>query len=82
IVNSVFINGAMKGGGVGAEELCCQDAAKMDLLSVKPLLYRKVSQALAGFFPGWMLTQIGYIPNVVQSAGTVEGLRQLIFIYP
>lgn len=29
-----------------------------------------------------MLTQIGYIPNVVQSAGTVEGLRQLIFIYP
>ncbi|MBJ4164646.1 MFS transporter, partial [Salmonella enterica subsp. enterica serovar Rissen] len=44
--------------------------------------FRKVSQALAGFFPGWMLTQIGYIPNVVQSAGTVEGLRQLIFIYP
>ncbi|PHP39760.1 MFS transporter, partial [Salmonella enterica] len=43
--------------------------------------FRKVSQALAGFFPGWMLTQIGYIPNVVQSAGTVEGLRQLIFIY-
>ncbi|SUG07734.1 membrane permease [Salmonella enterica subsp. enterica serovar Pullorum] len=41
-----------------------------------------ISQALAGFFPGWMLTQIGYIPNVVQSAGTVEGLRQLIFIYP
>lgn len=29
-----------------------------------------------------MLTQIGYVPNVVQSAGTVEGLRQLIFIYP
>ncbi|MBZ3661381.1 MFS transporter [Salmonella enterica subsp. enterica serovar Kentucky] len=44
--------------------------------------FRKVSRALAGFFPGWMLTQIGYIPNVVQSAGTVEGLRQLIFIYP
>ncbi|MDM2736216.1 MFS transporter [Citrobacter sp. Ct235] len=44
--------------------------------------FRKVSQALAGFFPGWMLTQIGYVPNVVQSAGTVEGLRQLIFIYP
>ena len=34
------------------------------------------------FFPGIMLTQIGYVPNVVQSAGTVEGLRQLIFIYP
>jgi GPH family glycoside/pentoside/hexuronide:cation symporter len=29
-----------------------------------------------------MLTQIGYVPNVVQSSGTVEGLRQLIFIYP
>lgn len=44
--------------------------------------FRKISQALAGFFPGWMLTEIGYVPNVVQSAGTVEGLRQLIFIYP
>ncbi|MGS9174480.1 MFS transporter, partial [Salmonella enterica subsp. enterica serovar Infantis] len=42
---------------------------------------RSVAQALAGFFPGWMLTQIGYFPNVVQSAGTVEGLRLLIFIY-
>ena len=29
-----------------------------------------------------MLTQIGYIPNVVQSESTQEGLRQLIFIYP
>lgn len=29
-----------------------------------------------------MLTQIGYVPNVVQSVGTVEGLGQLIFIYP
>ncbi|HIF2346057.1 TPA: hypothetical protein ACXZP9_002959, partial [Salmonella enterica] len=46
IVNSVFINGAMKRGGVGAEELCCQDAAKMDLLSVKPLLYRKALKGL------------------------------------
>ena len=35
-----------------------------------------------GLLPGIMLTQIGYVPNVVQSAGTVEGLRQLIFIYP
>ena len=41
-----------------------------------------MSQALAGFFPGWMLTQIGYVPNVVQSTHTTEGLRQLIFIYP
>jgi GPH family glycoside/pentoside/hexuronide:cation symporter len=29
-----------------------------------------------------MLTQIGYVPNVVQTSGTIEGLRQLIFIYP
>lgn len=35
-----------------------------------------------GLLPGIMLTQIGYVPNVVQTAGTVEGLRQLIFIYP
>ncbi len=44
--------------------------------------FRKVSQALAGFFPGWMLTQIGYVPNAVQRASTVEGLKQLMFIYP
>lgn len=44
--------------------------------------FRKVSQGIAGFFPGWMLTQIGYVPNVVQSDSTQEGLRQLIFIYP
>ena len=44
--------------------------------------FRKISQGIAGFFPGFMLTQIGYIPNVVQSESTQEGLRQLIFIYP
>ncbi|WP_243690541.1 glycoside-pentoside-hexuronide (GPH):cation symporter, partial [Cronobacter sakazakii] len=44
--------------------------------------FRKVSQALAGFFPGMMLTQIGYVPNAVQSAATTEGLRELIFIWP
>ncbi|WP_145562818.1 MFS transporter [Yersinia aldovae] len=43
---------------------------------------RKISAALAGFLPGIMLTQIGYIPNVAQSASVLEGLRQLIFIYP
>lgn len=32
--------------------------------------FRKVSQALAGFFPGWMLTQIGYVPNVAQADHT------------
>ncbi|MFA3760613.1 MFS transporter [Yersinia sp. 2544 StPb PI] len=43
---------------------------------------RKISAALAGFLPGIMLTQIGYIPNVAQSTSVLEGLRQLIFIYP
>lgn len=43
---------------------------------------RKISAALAGFLPGIMLTQIGYVPNVVQSPGTLLGLRQLIFLWP
>ncbi|MFO6300135.1 MFS transporter [Rahnella selenatireducens] len=43
---------------------------------------RKISAALAGFLPGIMLTQIGYIPNAVQSSATLLGLRQLIFIWP
>ena len=29
-----------------------------------------------------MLTQIGYVPHAVQSAGTLLGLRQLIFLWP
>jgi GPH family glycoside/pentoside/hexuronide:cation symporter len=43
---------------------------------------RKISAALAGFLPGIMLTQIGYIPNIAQSEITLNGLRQLIFIWP
>jgi len=43
---------------------------------------RKISAALAGFLPGIMLTQIGYVPNVLQSTETLAGLRQLIFIWP
>ncbi|KEY57159.1 MFS transporter [Serratia sp. DD3] len=43
---------------------------------------RKISAALAGFLPGIMLTQIGYIPNIEQSPAVLEGFRQLIFIYP
>ncbi|WP_186798896.1 MFS transporter, partial [Escherichia coli] len=42
--------------------------------------FRKISAALAGFLPGIMLTQIGYIPNIAQSDATLQGLRQLIFI--
>lgn len=44
--------------------------------------FRKISAALAGFLPGLMLTQIGYVPNTVQSSATLAGLRQLIFIWP
>ncbi len=43
---------------------------------------RKISAALASFLPGIMLTQIGYVPHAVQSAGTLLGLRQLIFLWP
>lgn len=44
--------------------------------------FRKISAALAGFLPGIMLTQIGYVPNVAQSDTTLLGLRQLIFLWP
>ncbi|MFY4773704.1 glycoside-pentoside-hexuronide (GPH):cation symporter [Metabacillus sp. RGM 3146] len=43
---------------------------------------RKVSQALAGFIPGIVLAAIGYVPNATQSAGTLAGIRQLMFLYP
>jgi GPH family glycoside/pentoside/hexuronide:cation symporter len=44
--------------------------------------FRKISQGLAGFFPGVMLAYIGYVPNVAQGERTLEGLTQLIFLYP
>lgn len=44
--------------------------------------FRKISQGLAGFIPGFMLTQIGYVPNVAQTESTQEGIRQLIFLLP
>ena len=43
---------------------------------------RKVSQALAGFIPGVMLTMIGYKPNVAQAEGTLQGLKTLYFLLP
>ncbi|AOH54649.1 hypothetical protein ABE28_009835 [Peribacillus muralis] len=43
---------------------------------------RKLSQALAGFIPGIVLGLVGYVPNAVQSASVVEGIRGLMFIYP
>lgn len=43
---------------------------------------RKVSQALAGFLPGMILTAIGYVPNAVQSAGALAGIKMMQFIIP
>ncbi|MCM2534091.1 MFS transporter [Neobacillus pocheonensis] len=43
---------------------------------------RKLAQALAGFIPGLVLTVIGYVPNATQSAVTLKGIRQLMFLYP
>ncbi|ELY2591943.1 MFS transporter [Cronobacter sakazakii] len=43
---------------------------------------RKISAALAGFLPGIMLTEIGYVPNALQTPATLDGLRQLIFLWP
>ncbi len=44
--------------------------------------FRKLSQALAGFIPGVVLGIVGYVPNAVQSANVLEGIRGLMFIYP
>jgi len=37
---------------------------------------------LAGFIPGVTLAFIGYVPNAVQSATALAGIRLLMFIYP
>lgn len=44
--------------------------------------FRKCSQAVAGFVPGLVLTMVGYVPNVVQSASALAGIKGLMFIYP
>lgn len=44
--------------------------------------FRKLSQAIAGFVPGVVLAWIGYVPNAVQNASTLAGIKGLIFIYP
>lgn len=44
--------------------------------------FRKLSQSMAGFVPGVVLTMIGYVPNAVQSASAIAGIRGLMFIYP
>ena len=43
---------------------------------------RKVSQALAGFLPGMILTAIGYVPNAVQSEGALTGIKMMEFVLP
>ena len=43
---------------------------------------RKVSQALAGFLPGVILTAIGYVPNAVQTAGALTGIKMMQFVIP
>ncbi len=46
------------------------------------IFFRKLSQAVAGFIPGLVLSLVGYIPNAVQSAGALKGIKGLMFIYP
>lgn len=43
---------------------------------------RKMSQAIAGFVPGLVLALVGYVPNAVQSANALQGIKGLMFIYP
>ena len=43
---------------------------------------RKVSQALAGFLPGMILTAIGYVPNAVQTEGALMGIKMMEFALP
>lgn len=44
--------------------------------------FRKLSQAVAGFVPGLVLGLVGYVPNAVQSATALAGIKALMFIYP
>jgi len=44
--------------------------------------FRKLSQAIAGFVPGLVLTFIGYVPNAVQTEKALAGLKGLMFLYP
>ncbi|WP_207368421.1 MFS transporter [Heyndrickxia coagulans] len=44
--------------------------------------FRKLSQAVAGFIPGFVLSISGYVPNAVQSASAIFGIKALMFIYP
>ena len=41
--------------------------------------FRKISAALAGFLPGIMLTQIGYVPNIAQKRCDITGFASAHF---
>ncbi|WP_257264666.1 melibiose:sodium transporter MelB [Endozoicomonas sp. ONNA2] len=51
------------------------------IFSVQTMLV-KGAGALAGFFIGFGLTMIGYVPNEVQSAETIVGLKVLMILVP
>jgi Na+/melibiose symporter-like transporter len=42
----------------------------------------KVGMAIGGFLAGFLLSQYGYISNVVQTANAVKGIRLTVSIYP
>jgi glycoside/pentoside/hexuronide:cation symporter, GPH family len=42
----------------------------------------KVGMAIGGFLAGFLLSQYGYVPNVVQSESAVLGIRLTVSIYP
>ncbi|WP_108650259.1 glycoside-pentoside-hexuronide (GPH):cation symporter [Dongshaea marina] len=43
---------------------------------------RKLSQSIAGLVPGVVLAFVGYVPNVLQTAETLVGIKLLMFVYP
>jgi GPH family glycoside/pentoside/hexuronide:cation symporter len=44
--------------------------------------FRKLSQAIAGFVPGIVLTMVGYVANTEQTTKALTGIKGLMFIYP
>ena len=46
------------------------------------IFFRKLSQALAVYVPGVVLAWVGYVPNIVQTQTTIDGIKGLMFIYP
>ncbi len=42
----------------------------------------KVGMAIGGALTGYLLSQYGYVPNVVQSPDAIRGIRLMVSIYP